>query len=212
LPLPEILVFFAMVILISFSGVLLPGPMTAATIVKSYSDKWAGAKVAVGHAVVEMPLLAVIALGASAFIEENPLPIQIIGLIGGGYLLFFGITILRDESFISEDSEQDRISRNAFTLGITTTLLNPGFLIWWATIGILLITQAAEYGLLILIIFAIVHWLSDFSWGLAISFGIQKVKEFYASKVRTIIRYSSAVLILIFGIYFAIISGYALLS
>jgi threonine/homoserine/homoserine lactone efflux protein len=37
---------------ISLTGVMLPGPLTAATIVKGYSDKHAGAWIAAGHAVI----------------------------------------------------------------------------------------------------------------------------------------------------------------
>ena len=45
---------------ISLTGVMLPGPMTAATIAKGYSDKHAGAWIAAGHAVVEVPIIAII--------------------------------------------------------------------------------------------------------------------------------------------------------
>jgi threonine/homoserine/homoserine lactone efflux protein len=42
---------------------------------------------------------------------------------------------------------------NAFTLGILTTVLNPMFLLWWATIGTLLITQIYSYGITGLVAF-----------------------------------------------------------
>ncbi|GAH55236.1 unnamed protein product, partial [marine sediment metagenome] len=48
---------------ISLTGVMLPGPLTAATIAKGYGDKNAGALIAVGHAVIEIPLIAAIYLG-----------------------------------------------------------------------------------------------------------------------------------------------------
>lgn len=208
----EILAFLGLVIAISFSGVLQPGPMTAATIVKSYSDRWAGVKVAIGHGIVEMPLLAVIAIGSTVLVEEHTGVILLIGLVGGTYLLLLGIKILRDKGFIEEDPKKEKISTHSFTLGIITTLFNPGFVVWWLTIGIFFVTQALEYGILILIIFGIVHWMTDFIWGVAISFGIQKVKEFYASRAKEIIRYVCAAMILVFGGYFAISSAYGLLT
>ncbi|MDH4123596.1 MAG: LysE family transporter, partial [Thermoplasmata archaeon] len=93
----ELLAFLGLIIIISFSGVLMPGPMTAATIVRSYKDKWAGAKVAIGHALVEFPLLAIIAvtiitLGAGAMSGQDNTLVLIIGLVGGAYLFYFGIT------------------------------------------------------------------------------------------------------------------------
>ena len=212
LPLLEVLAFLGLVAVISLSGVLLPGPMTAATIVKSYTDKWAGAKVAIGHALVEMPLLALIAVGSVFILDENSALIVVIGLIGGAYLLFLGSTILLDKGFIREDEEEERFSRNAVTIGIATTLFNPAFHVWWITIGIFLVTQAMEYGLIILLVFAAVHWLTDLVWGIAISFSIQKVKQFYASRAKEIIRYVCAIIILIFGAYFAISSGYEIIA
>lgn len=213
LPLLEVLAFLGLVAVISLSGVLLPGPMTAATIVKSYNDRWAGAKVAVGHAVVEMPLLGLIAIGSTFILDENSGLIVVIGLLGGAYLLFLGSTILLDKGFIREEEEaEERFSRNAFTIGIVTTLLNPAFHVWWITIGVFLVTQATEYGLVILLVFAAVHWLTDLGWGLAISFGIQKVKQFYASRAKEVIRYVCAAIILVFGGYFAISSGYEIFA
>ena len=43
------------VIVISFSGVMMPGPMTAVTLAKSYKSPWAGVWISLGHAVIEVP-------------------------------------------------------------------------------------------------------------------------------------------------------------
>ena len=208
----ELLAFLGLIIIISFSGVLMPGPMTAATIVRSYKDKWAGAKVAIGHALVEFPLLAIIAvtiitLGAGAMSGQDNTLVLIIGLVGGAYLFYFGITMLRDESFVDDRPDKDKLTRNAVVLGVTTTLFNPGFILWWLTAGSLIITMALEFGIVVLIAVALLHWSCDFVWGVTISFGIQKAKQFYASKIKDIIRYGCAILILVFGAYFAVTSG-----
>ena len=42
------------VIGISLSGVMMPGPVTAVTVAKSYRTPWAGAQIAIGHAVIEV--------------------------------------------------------------------------------------------------------------------------------------------------------------
>jgi len=55
---------------ISLTGVMLPGPLTAATIAKGYSDKHAGAWIAAGHAVIEIPLIAAIYFGLGHFISS----------------------------------------------------------------------------------------------------------------------------------------------
>jgi len=205
--------FLGLVLVVSLSGVLMPGPLTAAVVVRSYSDKWAGAKVAVGHAFVEFPLFLVIALGASVFFEQNIMLVEIIGLIGGAYLLFFAITMLRDKEFVSDDNvEGDKLTKNSVVLGVMTTALNPGFILWWVVFGSLVISQGLEFGLAVLTIVWFFHWLMDLGWGVAMSFGIQKAKQFYASQLREIIRIGCAVLILIFGVYFAASSTWSLLT
>ena len=205
--------FVGLVLVVSLSGVLLPGPLTAAVVVRSYSDKWAGAKVAVGHAFVEFPLFLVIALGASVFFEQNLVLVEIIGLIGGAYLLFFAITMLRDKGFVSDDNvDKDKLTKNAVVLGVLTTALNPGFILWWVVFGSLVISQGLEFGLAVLTLVWFFHWLLDLGWGVALSFGIQKAKQFYASQMREIIRIGCAILILIFGVYFAASSAWSLLT
>ena len=48
------------VIIVSFSGVMLPGPMFAVALAKSFKSPWTGAQMALGHAVVEVPLVLII--------------------------------------------------------------------------------------------------------------------------------------------------------
>lgn len=205
--------FVGLVLVVSLSGVLLPGPLTAAVVVRSYSDRWAGAKVAVGHALVEFPLFLVIALGASVFFEQNIALVEIIGLIGGAYLLFFAVTMLRDKEFVSDDKvDKDKLTKNAVVLGVLTTALNPAFILWWAVFGSLVISQGLEFGLAVLTLVWFFHWLLDLGWGVALSFGIQKAKQFYASQLREMIRIGCATLILIFGVYFAASSAWSLLT
>jgi threonine/homoserine/homoserine lactone efflux protein len=207
--------FLGLVLVVSVSGVLMPGPLTAAVVVRSYSDKWAGAKVAIGHAFVEFPLFLVIALGASVFFEQNIVLVEIIGLIGGAYLLFFAITMLRDEDFVSDEKvDRSKLTGNAVVLGVMTTLFNPGFILWWVVFGALVIAQGIEIGLGLAVLTFVwfMHWLLDLGWGVALSFGIQKAKQFYASQVREIIRIGCAILVLVFGAYFAVSSSWSLLT
>ena len=48
--------FLASVLLISLSGVLMPGPLFAVTVRKAAKSKFSGALIAVGHGIVEFPL------------------------------------------------------------------------------------------------------------------------------------------------------------
>ena len=52
--------FLFSVIVISLSGVMMPGPLFAMTVAKSYKAPTSGALVALGHAVIEIPLMVLI--------------------------------------------------------------------------------------------------------------------------------------------------------
>jgi len=208
----ELLTFIGFVLLISLSGVLMPGPMTAATIVRSYSDKWAGVKVSVGHALVEFPLFVIIALGSAAFFQQNESVVLAIGIIGGIYLLYFGAVLLKKEDSFDEEEGRSKITGNSIVLGVTTTLFNPAFILWWVTLGAFVVTEALKFGVILLVTIWFIHWLTDFSWGVAVSFGIQKAKKYYASQLKKVIRYGCAALILVFGVYFTASSIWSIVT
>lgn len=91
----NILDFAAQVIFISVSGVLAPGPLFFANLI--YGSKLgfhSGIKIASGHAIVELTLIILLALGIfgfSSFTSSNE-SIRIIGLIGGTAIICFSIS------------------------------------------------------------------------------------------------------------------------
>lgn len=78
--------FLLQAALISLSGVLAPGPVTAATLAAGLRNRHAGTWVAIGHGIVEFPLMALIMAGAGAVLTAEAFRIGV-GLTGGGALL-----------------------------------------------------------------------------------------------------------------------------
>jgi threonine/homoserine/homoserine lactone efflux protein len=147
--------------LISLSGVMSPGPITAVTIGKGARSPYAGAMVAVGHGVVEFPLMAGIFLGVGYLLSMTAVKAAIFSL-GGAFLLYMGIGMLRSIGGAQEEPKSD--GSTPLIAGILLSLWNPYFLIWWATVGASLIAKAVTYGVLGFALFAVVHWLCDFIW------------------------------------------------
>jgi threonine/homoserine/homoserine lactone efflux protein len=147
--------------LISLSGVMSPGPITAVTIGKGARSPYAGAMVAVGHGVVEFPLMAGIFLGVGYLLTMTAVKALVFSL-GGAFLLYMGIGMLRNIGGAEEKSKSD--GSTPLVAGILLSLWNPYFLIWWATVGASLIAKAVTFGIMGFVIFAIVHWLCDFIW------------------------------------------------
>ena len=57
-----LLLFLGQVVVISLSGVMAPGPVTAAAIGMGARSRYAGMLLAIGHGIVEFPLMILIVL------------------------------------------------------------------------------------------------------------------------------------------------------
>lgn len=164
----ELFTFLLSAIIISLSGVMAPGAMTAATIAQGTRNRWTGLLISLGHGIVEMPLIFLLMLGLHFFFEMNPVKIAI-GILGGGFLLWMGYGMLRQiRQPITEQAAS--FKSGAITTGILLSATNPYFLLWWATVGLNLALKAENFGILALVLFAIVHWLCDVVWLSILSF------------------------------------------
>ncbi len=173
--------FLASVILISLSGVLMPGPLFAITIKKAAKSKIAGALIAVGHGIVEFPLMFLIFFLLSQF--EIPSAVQIaVGLIGGFLMVVMGVQTFRNRN--KDDETTVNLKRDSVLAGVYTTAVNAGFILWWLTIGTTLILNAQLFGLLGFSVFAGVHWLCDFSWYTVAALVIFKSQRFWTERTR----------------------------
>ena len=139
----------------------MPGPMFAVVLAKSYKSPWAGTLMALGHAVIEVPLILLIYFGFAQFFQ-NDIVRLVLSIAGSGMIIWLGISMFRARAEVVRKGKD--LSYNAFTAGILTSGFNPFFLVWWATIGSMLIMRILEFGTTGLIIFTIVHWLCDLVW------------------------------------------------
>ena len=175
-------IFLSSAVMISLSGVLSPGPMTAAALQHGSRSAFTGIYIALGHAVIEMPLIFLIYLGVGNLLHMEGVRITI-GIAGGIYLLFIGIGLLRPRV----SGESSKATPSSFFSGIFLSGGNPYFLLWWATIGAGLVIGAARFGLLGLILFAILHWLCDLIWYSFLSFASFKgIKMFGAGLYKKV--------------------------
>ena len=153
--------FLIQVVIISLTGVMAPGPITAMTVGTGTRSPHAGAMVAVGHGIVEFPLMILIYFGLGHVLRLFYFRL-IIFTLGGLFLLLMGLDILRSIKHMS--AERNKVQNKPFVAGILLSMGNAYFLIWWATVGASLISKAVEFGLIGILLFATVHWLCDFFW------------------------------------------------
>jgi len=155
------ILFLIQAVIISLTGVMAPGPMTAVTIGTGTRSPHAGAMVAVGHGIVEFPLMALIYYGLGGVLGIDYVRAAVLTL-GGLFLLFMGVDMLISVRMAAELNSSR--SQKPLVAGILFSLGNVYFLIWWATVGASLLSKAVAFGLFGVMSFALVHWSCDFVW------------------------------------------------
>ena len=200
----NILEFALIVIIISASGVMSPGPLFAANITHGLKNGTkAGIKIAIGHSLVEFPLVILLGIGILSM-EVFPEFRTIISILGAITLFVFAFlqikTILNKNKKISTKLKQGPI-----ITGILLSGLNPFFIIWWLTIGLKLISDAMAIWAFagILIVFVLHIWM-DFVWLGATAFLISKSKKIISNTNYKIIVLVLSAILIYFGITFLI--------
>jgi threonine/homoserine/homoserine lactone efflux protein len=85
----DIAIFVFQAVVISLSGVISPGAVSTAALAAGVRRRHAGAWIAVGHGIVEFPLMVLIVLGAAAVLQTRWFGVTV-GLAGGATLLLMG--------------------------------------------------------------------------------------------------------------------------
>jgi threonine/homoserine/homoserine lactone efflux protein len=191
--------FLGSVLLISLSGVLMPGPLFAVTLKKASKSKFSGALIAVGHGIVEFPLMFLIFFVLSQFTIPSGVQATV-GLVGGFLMIFMGIQAFR--SRYKQEEATIGLKRDSVLAGVWTTAANAGFILWWLTIGTTLILNAKLFGLLGFSIFAGVHWLTDFSWYTVVAILIFKSQRFWTWRTKMGITLFCVAVFIGFGAFF----------
>jgi threonine/homoserine/homoserine lactone efflux protein len=195
-----LLLFLVQVIVISLSGVMAPGPVTTAAIGMGARSRYAGMLLAVGHGIVEFPLIVLIVLGMGRILKLPSAQI-VIGLAGGAFLLMMAIGMLR--SLRSAQIQETKVAKSTpIMAGIMLSAGNPYFLFWWATVGLALATTATGMGIWAFALFAVVHWLCDFVWLGALSWASFKGTGLFGAGIQRIVLVICAVALFFFGLFF----------
>ncbi len=200
----QFLEFSLLVIVISASGVMAPGPLFTANV--SYGLKYgvrSGIKMAVGHTIVELPLVILLGIGVFS-LEVFPEFRAIISIFGAITLFVFAIIQLKTV-FTKKDHSTTNQKHNPLIAGILLSALNPFFIIWWATIGFKLISDAmlmwAFTG--VLIMFGLHIWM-DFAWLGAIAFLASKSSKILSNRNYKILMIGLSGMLIYFGVTFLI--------
>ena len=191
--------FLGSVIALSASGVMMPGPVTAVTVTKGAQRKWAGALIAIGHGIIEIPLIILVYFGLAEYLKMSEVKVGV-GLAGGLLLLWMAWGAFRTRPIALEVKKDT--PHSSIVAGLATTAASPYFFVWWATVGATLLAGAITFGKTGIIAFGAVHWSFDLVWLLLLSWVVFKSKKLWTPKVTSVIFGICAAVLAGFGVYF----------
>ncbi len=186
---------------ISLSGVMLPGPLTAATIAKGYNDRNAGVMIGIGHGIVEIPIIALIYFGFAAYLAD-PVVKMVTGVAGGLMLVVMGLLIFF--TFRKPVEGASVMPYSPLVTGMVMTGGNPYIFLWWATIGVALIAGAITFGIYGLVLFTIVHLACDVAWDQVVSMTVFRTRHLWTPKIQKIVFSICAAVLIGFGVLYGV--------
>jgi threonine/homoserine/homoserine lactone efflux protein len=174
----------------------------------------AGPLIVLGHGILELSLVAGVALGLGRILTLGPV-IGTIALLGGVFLVYMGIDLLRrfqGLSFSPQSKVEGRkILDHPVAAGIITSLSNPYWTIWWATIGLGYIALSRRLGLMGLASFFTGHILSDLIWYSIVALALTLGRSLITDRIYRGLVGLCGVFLVAFGLYFGY-SGWKMFS
>lgn len=196
---------------VGLSGALVPGPMLTVTISDSVKKgPIAGPQVVLGHIITETAMMIVILAGLGWIIGSKTAAL-VIGIMGGAVLVYMGYnlsTSTNDYYSIQNSTinqKKSSIRHGSIFNGVVTSLSNPYFFIWWASVGCAFMYKGLELaGIVGLLGFVIGHWSADLSWYSIISFFSSHGTKIMNDKTYKIVMQVCGVFLIMLGVYFVI--------
>jgi threonine/homoserine/homoserine lactone efflux protein len=124
----------------------------------------------------------------------------VLSVVGGGMIIWMGAGLFRARSELVRKGRDT--TYNAFVAGILMSGLNPFFLVWWVTVGSLLLMNFLAFSPQGLALFITVHWLCDLVWLSLVSFSIYKTHSFLSQRIQEWIFIACSLGLVYFGGYF----------
>ena len=131
---------------LSLTGALAPGPLSAAVVMQSSKHgRLHGILPMVGHAIVEIGIIAAIILSVQALVLDS-LTVDLLVGFGGFVIILFGFLALREYRYREEVEKKEDTKMTtssvleATTQGAIVSILSPYFLLWWFSVGLTNVT------------------------------------------------------------------------
>ena len=204
----RLLFLFSSAFVIGLSGAMAPGPVLTATIAETLKRGFrAGPLIVLGHALLELVLLIAVISGLGVWLAL-PKVIGGLSLVGGLLLGVLGLRMMMTvktavyEVFARHPAPRTAM-RGPVVTGILTSLANPLWILWWATIGLTYVGLALKSGWPGLVAFYVGHITSDLLWYSLVALAVTAGRRVCPPRVYT-------ALFLLCGLALTCLGGYFL--
>lgn len=171
---------------VAFSGAIVPGPLLTATIAESSKKGFiAGPVIVLGHGLLEVAMMVLLVLGLRPFFQQ-PAVVRTIAIAGGVFLLLMSVSMMKailSGGISLPKAGHDGVKGFPLLTGVTFSLSNPYWTIWWATIGATYVLVSLKLGVIGLIAFFIGHILADLTWYSTVAFAVDVGKKFISDRL-----------------------------
>jgi threonine/homoserine/homoserine lactone efflux protein len=176
-----------------------------------------------GHAVLELVLILALVGGLSIYLTRTAVT-HTIAIFGGAFLIYMGYGMARDARagrvaldleeaggsdgpFASkeppaEGAGKGRSRMHPVAAGVLTSVSNPYWTLWWATIGLGYITMSLKSGFSGLASFFTGHILADLTWYSLIAAAVAGGRKFMSERAYRGILILCGVFLVALGGYF----------
>lgn len=209
----ETILFTITSFFVGLSGALVPGPMLTLTMTNSIEKGHiAGPLISLGHIIAEIILIILIFAGLSWIIGSETATF-LIGTLGGLVLIYMGIVIYRTKPDVYTYENKENNKYGPLLSGLISSISNPYFFIWWATIGCAFMFKGlAIAGIMGFLGFLTGHWAADIGWYSLVSFLTSKGFRIMNNNHFKIIMMICGLFLIILGSYFIISAQITLIS
>lgn len=199
---------FATSFLVGMSGAATPGPLLMVNITEVVRGGfWAAPKLALGHSLLELLVVALLAFGLSPLLQSG-LVAGLVGLIGGGFLIWMAQDLIHAAGRLSLAASLAAVGPavpgGPLVAGVTASATNPYWVVWWATAGASLMAQSLTFGVTGLAAFYLGHITADFSWYSFTGALVATGRRFMTDLVYRALLVCCAVFMLALGLFFVL--------
>jgi len=200
---------FSVSFVTGLSGALMPGPVLAITISSVVQVGFiAAVLIILGHSILELVMVLALALGLKNVLK-NRYVTGTIGVVGGSVMLWFAYGMIKSV-YLGISTPQATATAQSANItnigligkGIITSLSNPYWVIWWATIGATYMLVSLEKSLVGISTFYAGHISSDFAWYCIVAGALVLGKQLLSDRIYMGLIVICGIFLIYMGVYF----------